>query len=148
MDTSVAILVITVAHRRLSRPCLLFWVHALSALLASFTLEQSRFTFHDRMIPELQQGCWELRDQACCFPMLARPRCAQQTNLLAYDAEENSDVFFKEVPDGVNAIAFGCVIFGLIWWPLHSLMTRRNKGRNRRNSFLSDVLCNNVRGCS
>ena len=29
------------------------------------------------------------------------------TNLLAYDVEQNADVFFKEVPDGVNAMAIG-----------------------------------------
>eukprot|EP01112_Ceratiomyxa_fruticulosa_P008405 TRINITY_DN2178_c0_g3_i1.p1 TRINITY_DN2178_c0_g3~~TRINITY_DN2178_c0_g3_i1.p1 ORF type:complete len:691 (+),score=149.61 TRINITY_DN2178_c0_g3_i1:135-2207(+) len=29
------------------------------------------------------------------------------TNLLAYDVENNSDVFFKEVPDGANVIAVG-----------------------------------------
>mmetsp|Transcript_51970 Transcript_51970/g.86425 ORF Transcript_51970/g.86425 Transcript_51970/m.86425 type:complete len:704 (+) Transcript_51970:55-2166(+) len=30
-----------------------------------------------------------------------------QTNLLAYDVEENSDIFYKDVPDGVNAMVFG-----------------------------------------
>lgn len=30
-----------------------------------------------------------------------------QTNLLAYDAEQNSDVFFKDVPDGINVMIFG-----------------------------------------
>jgi len=29
------------------------------------------------------------------------------TSLQGYDVEANSDVFFKEVPDGVNALAFG-----------------------------------------
>lgn len=29
------------------------------------------------------------------------------TNLLAYDVEQNADLFFKEVPDGVNAMAIG-----------------------------------------
>jgi Bardet-Biedl syndrome 2 protein len=29
------------------------------------------------------------------------------TNLLAYAVEANSDIFYKEVPDGVNALAFG-----------------------------------------
>mmetsp|Transcript_15490 Transcript_15490/g.48734 ORF Transcript_15490/g.48734 Transcript_15490/m.48734 type:complete len:728 (+) Transcript_15490:185-2368(+) len=29
------------------------------------------------------------------------------TDLLAYDVDENSDVFFKEVPDGVSAMIFG-----------------------------------------
>eukprot|EP00095_Tigriopus_kingsejongensis_P005469 maker-scaffold865_size87005-snap-gene-0.23 protein:Tk05469 transcript:maker-scaffold865_size87005-snap-gene-0.23-mRNA-1 annotation:"bardet-biedl syndrome 2 protein homolog" len=29
------------------------------------------------------------------------------TNLLAYDVENNSDLFYKDVPDGVNAIAIG-----------------------------------------
>lgn len=31
------------------------------------------------------------------------------TALLAYDVEANSDLFFKEVPDGVNAVIFGHV---------------------------------------
>jgi len=30
-----------------------------------------------------------------------------QTSLMVYDVEENSDLFFKEVHDGVNVIAFG-----------------------------------------
>lgn len=30
-----------------------------------------------------------------------------QTNLLCYDVEENSDLFYKDVPEGLNAIAFG-----------------------------------------
>ena len=29
------------------------------------------------------------------------------TNLLAYAVEANSDIFYKEVPDGVNALTFG-----------------------------------------
>ena len=29
------------------------------------------------------------------------------TNLLAYDAERNADLFYKEVPDGVNALTIG-----------------------------------------
>ena len=32
-----------------------------------------------------------------------------QTNLLAYDVEGNMDVFYKDVPDGVNAMIFGMV---------------------------------------
>eukprot|EP00742_Colponemidia_sp_Colp-10_P006121 GILJ01006549.1.p1 GENE.GILJ01006549.1~~GILJ01006549.1.p1 ORF type:complete len:712 (+),score=127.24 GILJ01006549.1:705-2840(+) len=32
-----------------------------------------------------------------------------QTNLLAYDVETNSDLFYKDVPDGVNAMIFGYV---------------------------------------
>merc|ERR1719424_123199 len=30
-----------------------------------------------------------------------------QTSLMVYDVEENADLFFKEVHDGVNVIAFG-----------------------------------------
>lgn len=30
-----------------------------------------------------------------------------QTNLLAYDVEENADVFYKEVPDGVQSMTVG-----------------------------------------
>ncbi len=30
-----------------------------------------------------------------------------QTNLLTYDVENNSDLFYKDVPDGVNSVAFG-----------------------------------------
>lgn len=30
-----------------------------------------------------------------------------QTNLLTYDVEGNSDLFYKDVPDGVNSIVFG-----------------------------------------
>jgi Bardet-Biedl syndrome 2 protein len=30
-----------------------------------------------------------------------------QTNLLAFDVEKNSDLFYKDVPDGINAVAFG-----------------------------------------
>ena len=30
-----------------------------------------------------------------------------QTNLLAYDVEENADIFYKEVPDGVQSIIVG-----------------------------------------
>jgi len=33
-----------------------------------------------------------------------------QTNLLAYDVEENADMFYKEVPDGVSALVFGHVM--------------------------------------
>lgn len=33
-----------------------------------------------------------------------------QTNLLAYDVEENKDMFYKEVPDGVSALIFGHVM--------------------------------------
>lgn len=29
------------------------------------------------------------------------------TNLLAYDVEKNSDIFYKEVPDGVNSLIYG-----------------------------------------
>ena len=29
------------------------------------------------------------------------------TNLLAYDVEQNADLFHKDVPDGVNALAVG-----------------------------------------
>uniref|UniRef100_A0A7S3GBK3 Bardet-Biedl syndrome 2 protein homolog n=1 Tax=Palpitomonas bilix TaxID=652834 RepID=A0A7S3GBK3_9EUKA len=29
------------------------------------------------------------------------------TNLLVYDVEENSDIFYRDVPDGVNAMQFG-----------------------------------------
>ncbi|GMI05389.1 hypothetical protein TrVE_jg13645 [Triparma verrucosa] len=32
-----------------------------------------------------------------------------QTNLFAYDVENNSDVFYKEVPDGINSCIFGKV---------------------------------------
>jgi len=32
-----------------------------------------------------------------------------QTNLQAYDVEENRDIFYKEVADGVNAMVFGFV---------------------------------------
>eukprot|EP00929_Paragymnodinium_shiwhaense_P107339 TRINITY_DN7343_c0_g1_i1.p1 TRINITY_DN7343_c0_g1~~TRINITY_DN7343_c0_g1_i1.p1 ORF type:complete len:723 (+),score=176.59 TRINITY_DN7343_c0_g1_i1:319-2487(+) len=32
-----------------------------------------------------------------------------QTSLMVYDVEENADLFFKEVHDGVNVIAFGAV---------------------------------------
>jgi Bardet-Biedl syndrome 2 protein len=32
-----------------------------------------------------------------------------QSNLLAYDVERNADVFFKDVPDGVNSIAVGSI---------------------------------------
>ncbi len=32
-----------------------------------------------------------------------------QSNIMAYDVDNNSDVFFKEVPDGVNACVFGHV---------------------------------------
>jgi len=30
-----------------------------------------------------------------------------ETNLLCYDVEENADLFYKDVPEGLNAIAFG-----------------------------------------
>lgn len=30
-----------------------------------------------------------------------------KTNLLAYDVENNRDIFDKEVPDGVNCLSFG-----------------------------------------
>ena len=33
-----------------------------------------------------------------------------QTNLLAYDVEENADMFYKEVADGVSALIFGHVV--------------------------------------
>lgn len=32
-----------------------------------------------------------------------------QTNLLAYDVEQNKDLFYREVPDGINSMAFGKV---------------------------------------
>eukprot|EP01012_Entosiphon_sulcatum_P024785 TRINITY_DN3001_c0_g1_i1.p1 TRINITY_DN3001_c0_g1~~TRINITY_DN3001_c0_g1_i1.p1 ORF type:complete len:716 (+),score=211.22 TRINITY_DN3001_c0_g1_i1:102-2249(+) len=32
-----------------------------------------------------------------------------QTNLLAYDVENNKDVFYKEIPDGINSMVFGKV---------------------------------------
>eukprot|EP00668_Euglena_longa_P011771 GGOE01014188.1.p1 GENE.GGOE01014188.1~~GGOE01014188.1.p1 ORF type:complete len:718 (-),score=178.66 GGOE01014188.1:160-2313(-) len=32
-----------------------------------------------------------------------------QTNLLAYDVEQNKDVFYREVPDGINSMTFGKV---------------------------------------
>ena len=35
-----------------------------------------------------------------------------QTNLLAYDVEQNKDVFYREVPDGINSMAFGKVETG------------------------------------
>lgn len=31
------------------------------------------------------------------------------TNLLAYDVENNKDIFYKEVPDGVNSLVFGTI---------------------------------------
>mmetsp|Transcript_47298 Transcript_47298/g.109459 ORF Transcript_47298/g.109459 Transcript_47298/m.109459 type:complete len:719 (+) Transcript_47298:144-2300(+) len=33
-----------------------------------------------------------------------------QTSLMVYDVEENADLFFKEVHDGVNVIAFGSIM--------------------------------------
>jgi Bardet-Biedl syndrome 2 protein len=30
-----------------------------------------------------------------------------QTNLFAYDVDNNADVFYKEVPDGINAMVVG-----------------------------------------
>merc|ERR1712074_525697 len=30
-----------------------------------------------------------------------------QTNILAYDVMNNSDLFYKDVPDGVNSLIFG-----------------------------------------
>ena len=30
-----------------------------------------------------------------------------QTNLLAFDVEKNSDIFYKDVPDGINAVVYG-----------------------------------------
>jgi len=33
-----------------------------------------------------------------------------QTSLMVYDVEENADLFFKEVHDGVNVIAFGNIV--------------------------------------
>jgi Bardet-Biedl syndrome 2 protein len=35
-----------------------------------------------------------------------------QSNLLAYDVERNADVFFRDVPDGVNSIAVGKIASG------------------------------------
>jgi Bardet-Biedl syndrome 2 protein len=32
-----------------------------------------------------------------------------QTNLMAYDVERNSDMYYKDVPDGVHVMAFGKV---------------------------------------
>ena len=32
-----------------------------------------------------------------------------ETNLMAYDVERNADLFFKEIPDGVHAVAIGTV---------------------------------------
>merc|ERR1719361_2756649 len=33
-----------------------------------------------------------------------------QTSLMVYDVEENADLFFKEIHDGVNVIAFGTLM--------------------------------------
>ncbi|CAM9633416.1 unnamed protein product, partial [Choristocarpus tenellus] len=32
-----------------------------------------------------------------------------ETNLLAYDVEKNSDIFYKDLTDGVGALAMGCL---------------------------------------
>ena len=32
------------------------------------------------------------------------------TNLLAYDVENNSDLFYKEVPDGANCVEIGTLL--------------------------------------
>lgn len=57
----------------------------------------------NRTISALAAGDLEARSD--------RPRdvllIGSSTSLQGYDVEANSDVFFKEVPDGVNALAFG-----------------------------------------
>mmetsp|Transcript_24755 Transcript_24755/g.21946 ORF Transcript_24755/g.21946 Transcript_24755/m.21946 type:complete len:158 (+) Transcript_24755:275-748(+) len=34
---------------------------------------------------------------------------ASQNSVLAYDAERNADVFYKEIPDGANTLEFGYI---------------------------------------
>jgi len=35
---------------------------------------------------------------------------ASQNTLIAYDVEKNSDLFYKEIPDGINTLAFGHIV--------------------------------------
>jgi Bardet-Biedl syndrome 2 protein len=54
-----------------------------------------------RMFPELSRMFPELRPELLLI--------GTQSDLLAYDVENNTDHFFKEVADGVNVLTHGSV---------------------------------------
>lgn len=62
-----------------------------------------KFLSINRKITALTAGA--LRPQSVADVLLV----GTPTALLAYDVEANSDLFYKEVPDGVNAVIFGHV---------------------------------------
>lgn len=64
---------------------------------------QVRFLNINRRITALASGALDATDD--CEVLLV----GTQTNLLAYNVEKNADIFYKDVPDGVNAMIFGLV---------------------------------------
>lgn len=59
----------------------------------------------NRRISALDSGDLENKDDKPRDILLV----GTHTNLLAYDVEGNSDIFYKDVPDGVNSLAVGTV---------------------------------------
>ena len=55
----------------------------------------------NKKITTLGVGCFEEGGQKDCLLI------GTETNILAYDMEKNADVFYRDVPDGVKAMAFG-----------------------------------------
>jgi len=59
-----------------------------------------RFLKINRKVTALAAGKFEATDQGDTLVV------GTQSSLLAYDVEKNSDIFYKDVPDGVNAMLF------------------------------------------
>ncbi len=63
-----------------------------------------RFLSINRAVTGLASGCIDPTSTPSAMLFVGT-----QTNLLTYDVENNSDCFYKDVPDGVNSVAFGRV---------------------------------------
>ena len=68
------------------------------------TVDGIRFLSINRAVTGLASGCIDPAGTPSAMLFVGT-----QTNLLTYDVENNSDCFYKDVPDGVNSVAFGRV---------------------------------------
>jgi Bardet-Biedl syndrome 2 protein len=59
----------------------------------------------NRKITALSSGCLGLPSSGERDSLLV----GTETNLMAYDVDRNSDLFYKDVPDGVHSLIFGRV---------------------------------------
>ena len=57
-----------------------------------------------------------------------------KTNLLCYDVEENADLFYKDVPEGLNAIGNSCTMSTHACAPYVSLSNTKDATRKNTHS--------------